>query len=401
MEPEAATGAQGSQAAGLTAGRSAAPAAFVPMDRPPLDAQELAAAAASVDRRICGLAKVTKAELVMQCRGAGLPANNNDTKRKLLARLRGHFRELAEDAVRADSAARRGALGQVVAPRPSGGQALALAPHGAAPSGDRGGSPSPGCSTGGAGAPPPPTSRESSPVPPPGKRPRAEAPAFHPAATPSRGAPAGAGHLSGTIGAGRHRHAPATPAQSDPADVRRRSHAAASTRPARLDELLDVQAELRRRQVCLRGFEDAPDETPEHLEALVHDVRGVVEVLLGRAPPPMTDIWRVGRYAPDRPRPVIIRFERMADKVALLQAKGVLYRDDRPDYVMSCESDAGPLRLYHDLSPGQLDWKRRLRGAYEAFLEANTRVVWRRGYRLHALLEGTWVEFYPTTVLVH
>ena len=59
-----------------------------------------------------------------------------------------------------------------------------------------------------------------------------------------------------------------------------------------------------------------------------------------------------------------------------------------------------PLRLYHDLSAGQLDWKRRLRGAYDAFLEAHVRVVWRRGYRLFALLEGTWVEFYPQSALV-
>ena len=116
----------------------------------------------------------------------------------------------------------------------------------------------------------------------------------------------------------------------------------------------------------------------------------------------VSDCWRVGRYAPERPRPVIIRFQRMYDKVAALRGKGVLYGEGMSDTLKEWAEESGvPLRLYHDLSAGQLDWKRRLRGAYNAFREANMRVVWRRGYRLFALLEGTWVEFYPNSALVH
>ena len=88
--------------------------------------------------------------------------------------------------------------------------------------------------------------------------------------------------------------------------------------------------------------------------------------------------------------------------MAALQGKGVLYGEGMSDILKEWVEETGgvPLRLYHDLSAGQLDWKRRLRGAFDAFLKANTRVVWRRGYRLFALLEGTWVEFYPQSALV-
>ena len=115
-----------------------------------------------------------------------------------------------------------------------------------------------------------------------------------------------------------------------------------------------------------------------------------------------SDCWRVGRYAPERPRPVIIRFQRMCDKVRALRGKGKLYDGGECDLAAEWAGESGvPVRLYHDLSAGQLDWKRRLRGAYDAFLEAQIRVVWRRGYRLFALLEGSWVEFYPQSALVH
>ena len=188
---------------------------------------------------------------------------------------------------------------------------------------------------------------------------------------------------------------------SDPVDARRRSHAAASARPARIDELLELHGELRRWQCCLRGLPDWHDETPEEL-------RGRVEVVVAELVDPddgvavVSDCWRVGRYAPERPRPVIIRFQRMYDKVAALRGKGVLYGEGLSDVLKEWVEESGvPLRLYHDMSAGQLDWKRRLRGAYDTFLEANTRVVWRRGYRLFALLEGTWVEFYPHSALVH
>ena len=192
---------------------------------------------------------------------------------------------------------------------------------------------------------------------------------------------------------------------SDPVDARRRSHAAASARPARIDELLELHGELRRWQCCLRGLVDCHDETAEELRLRVE---AVVEELVapdndGEAV--VSDCWRVRRYAPERPRPVIIRFQRMCDKVRALRGKGLLYGEGgkglSPLLQEWVEEGGVPLRLYHDLSAGQLDWKRRLRGAYDAFLEAQIRVVWRRGYRLFALLEGTWVEFYPQSALVH
>ena len=119
----------------------------------------------------------------------------------------------------------------------------------------------------------------------------------------------------------------------------------------------------------------------------------VVERLVGRAVP-VADCVRVGRYNPDRPRPVILRFDRLEDKVAVLRAKSVVY-------TAACPADLQGLRVYHDLSAAQLDWKRRLRGAYEYYLGVGVRVVWRRGYRLFALLEGKWTEFYSASVLTH
>ena len=87
--------------------------------------------------------------------------------------------------------------------------------------------------------------------------------------------------------------------------------------------------------------------------------------------------------------------------MAALRGKGVLYGDGMSQMLQEWVEESGaPLRLYHDLSSGQLDWKRRLRGAYDSFLQAGTRVVWRQGYRLFALLVGTWVEFYPQSAVV-
>ena len=189
---------------------------------------------------------------------------------------------------------------------------------------------------------------------------------------------------------------------TDPVDARRRSHAAASARPARIDELLELHGELRRWQCCLRGLLDTHDEMEEELrmrvEAVVAELVAGVDAYDGEAV--VSDCWRVRRYAPERPRPVIIHFQRMSDKVAALRGKGLLYGDGMSTMLQEWVEESGaPLRLYHDLSASQLDWKRRLRGAYDAFLEAQVRVVWRRGYRLFALLEGTWVEFYPQSAL--
>ena len=180
------------------------------------------------------------------------------------------------------------------------------------------------------------------------------------------------------------------PPPLDPLDARRRSHAAASVRPARLDELLELQAELRRRQLCLRGLEDA---AAEGAGDLARKVERVVERLVGRAVP-VADCVRVGRYNPDRPRPVILRFDRLEDKVDVLRGKSVVY-------TAACPADLRGIRVYHDLSAAQLEWKRRLRGAYDYYLGVGVRVVWRRGYRLFALLDGKWTEFYSASVLTH
>ena len=156
-----------------------------------------------------------------------------------------------------------------------------------------------------------------------------------------------------------------------------------------MDEVLDLHAEMRRRAVCVRGLADSLVETPPELEATVGRL---LEALVGRAVP-ASDMERVGRFSPDRPRPVVVRFAKVLDKVAVLGAKGALYGPSPP-------STFEGVRIYHDLSGAQMDWKRRLRGVYEGFLAAGVRAVWRRGYRLMALLAGSWVEFYPTSLLI-
>ena len=171
--------------------------------------------------------------------------------------------------------------------------------------------------------------------------------------------------------------------------ARRSSHAAASVRPARLDELLDLHSEVRRWQVCLRGLADSPSEPAD---ALAQAVARVLAALVGRTVR-VADCWRVGRYAPGRPRPVILRFDGLGAKVEVLRCKGQLYGDNVRDCLKG-------LRLYHDLSALQLSWKRGLRERHDGFLRDNVRVVWRRGYRLFALLEGSWVEFFPPSALV-
>ena len=63
---------------------------------------------------------------------------------------------------------------------------------------------------------------------------------------------------------------------SDPVDARCHSHAIASARLARIDELLELHGELRRWQLCLRGLVDCHDETEEELwgrvEAVVQEL---------------------------------------------------------------------------------------------------------------------------------
>ena len=148
---------------------------------------------------------------------------------------------------------------------------------------------------------------------------------------------------------------------TDPVDARRRSYAAASAQPARIDELLELHGELRRWQCCLRGLVDCHNKMEEELlgrvEAVVREL--VVEADTYDGEPVVSGCWRVGRYSPEWPRPVIIRFQRMCDKIAALRGKGLLYREGQSPMLKEWVEESGaPLRLYHDLSAGQLDWKR-------------------------------------------
>ena len=80
-----------------------------------------------------------------------------------------------------------------------------------------------------------------------------------------------------------------------------------------MDEVLDLHAEMRRRAVCVRGLADSLAETQAELEATVGRL---LEALVGRAVP-ASDVERVGRFSPDRPRPVVVRFHKVLDKVAV------------------------------------------------------------------------------------
>ena len=139
----------------------------------------------------------------------------------------------------------------------------------------------------------------------------------------------------------------------------------------------------------MRGVPDAASEGAEELAGKLRDVIGT---LTGREVP-VRDCYRVGRFNPDRPRPVIVRFHTADAKVTVLRAKGVLYRPECPE-ALRC------IRVYHDLSVQQLNWKLRLRTAFHRFLALGIRAVWRKGYRLFALLDGIWTEFFPSSALV-
>ena len=171
--------------------------------------------------------------------------------------------------------------------------------------------------------------------------------------------------------------------------ARRMSQYGASVRPARLDEILALQAEVRRLNVCLRGLVDAEQETQADLEAKVS--RALAELAGG--PVRTRNVFRAGRFSARRPRPVIIAFNDLATKVKVLRSKAVLYSD-------SCPPELRGLRLYHDLSPLQLRWKVLLRPSYDFFQDQGTRAIWRNGYRLMAYTHGSWEEYVPNEFLV-
>ena len=345
-----------------------------------------------LERRIAHVRRLTKPQLVEECHSVGVAGNINVAKATLVARLVAFYTDrdrqmrLAAGARRSAEAAVAGLVSRPAPPRGGPGDLPIRSPSRPA---DRGATDGAGSSSrleaGGATSEPPAAIRapspspSHSPSPPPGKRPRATAPPFQPITSPrGQGSP----HAQRLLPPHR-RSIP------EPLDARRRSHAAASVRPARLDELLELQSELRRRNVCLRGLADAAAEDAGALEG---KVAAAVEQLAGQHVA-VDDCVRVGRYNPDRPRPVIVRFAKLEDKLQVLRGKAVLY-------TAACPEALKGIRVYHDLSTGQLDWKRRLRGAYEYYLGAGIRAVWRRGYRLFVLIDGLWTEFYSDTVLV-
>ena len=68
--------------------------------------------------------------------------------------------------------------------------------------------------------------------------------------------------------------------------------------------------------------------------------------------------WRVGRYSPEWPCSVIIRFQWMCDKIAVLRGEELLYGDGLSPILQEWVEESGaPLRIDHNLSAGQLDWK--------------------------------------------
>ena len=78
------------------------------------------------------------------------------------------------------------------------------------------------------------------------------------------------------------------------------------------------------------------------MEELAAKLGTVLGVLTGKLTP-VWDCYHVGRFSPNQPRPVIIRFHTMDAKVTVLCAKGVLYRPECPDALHG-------IRVYHDLS---------------------------------------------------
>lgn len=174
--------------------------------------------------------------------------------------------------------------------------------------------------------------RAKSPTAPLSKRPRAEAVAFHPAARRPLSPPA---------------HDIGVPLDAlSQITARWHLNALAPVRSAQLDELLALQGELRRDNLCVHGVPEGAHKSAEELAVKLATVLGA----LTGGPTPVQDCYRVGRFSPARPHPVIIHFHSVDAKVTVLHAKGVLYRPECPEALHS-------IRVYHDLSVQQLNWK--------------------------------------------
>lgn len=298
-----------------------------------------------LERRIAAVVSSTKPRLVEECHNVGVTGNINVPKATLVARLIAFYRAQAREMA-ALIAAPQGRRSEAVAAAGAFlpiDQSLAvprrLPVRSSARVAARGAADVPGSSSHEAppasprlAAPLPSTPPSRSPSPPPGKRLRSEATPFSPATSPRcQGSP------------DPRRLVPLhARVILDPLDARRRSHASAAVRPARLDELLELQSDVRRRQLCLRGLADSVAEGASDLAGMV-----------GR-PIAVADCVRAGRYKPDRPRPVILRFATLAEKLEVLRAKSVLYTE-------ACPAQLRGIHVYHDLSGSQLDWKSTLR----------------------------------------
>ena len=396
MDPEPASVAPAGQAGGDTAAAADTPP-VLPCPQSDVSLGSPSAVGLSYDELASHHARVRalrKPELVAECHQLGVAGNINVAKATLQSRLLAYYRtQLRSSDSGGAGEGPSDAHGVRDASRPTTAGGLrrgffASEPHRSGPDGAvRGQAPSvaPDAIDGAsieadlppisAVSPPSPSSSAESPSLPLSKRPRATAAAFHPAGSRPLSPPA--------------RDIGVPPAALSQIDARRRSHALASVRPARLDELLALQGELRRDNLCVRGVPDGASETAEELAGKLGAVMGT----LTGGPVPVRDCYRVGRFSPDRPRPVIVRFHTADEKVAVLRAKGVLYRPECPEALHG-------IRVYHDLSVQQLNWKLRLRKAFDRFLALGIRAVWRKGYRLFALLDGIWTEFYPSSALV-
>ena len=121
--------------------------------------------------------------------------------------------------------------------------------------------------------------------------------------------------------------------------VHQQLHARASVCPTYLDKLLVLQGEIRHDNLCVCGVPDGASESAEELVAKLGTVLGALTSRLT----PIWDRCHVGRFSPDWPRLVIVRFHSADVKVIVLRAKGVLY-------CLKCPKALYGIRVDHDLS---------------------------------------------------
>ena len=331
--------------------------------------ERVSAAVTALALRTSQLSTANKRKLIAECRRLGLPGNMNIARRTLQRRILAHLNDLRRAVDDADDASMMGRLDALLAAT-SGD--LHAEDHGRPSSSGVGGARPDRTISADDAAAITPMDLEA--------RPEREKRPGQPLPLPR--------DETDEPAARRQRRTGFFTAQIE---ARRRSNAHASIRPARLDELLATHAEMRRLNVCLRGLPESLRGTEEELRATVERV---LRTLVG-ADVSFRECYSVGRVSTSRPRPVIICFSKLSDKIRVLRAKGALYDAE------NCPG--GPtfrsLRIYHDLSPLQLDWKLRLKNTFDDFRTRGARVIWRNGYRLMVFTDGVWNEYVPESVL--